>query len=172
MSANLTETSKLSGAPCEPLPEVLATRVGFLLNRAAMRIRQMTEEALAPLNIFPKHYGLMAVIKANGPTTQQAIGDVLKVDRTTMVLLVDDAESKGIVIRNPHPTDRRCHLLSLSDNGQKVYEKAHRLVKKVEDEFFNVLKEREKAQLVALLGKLFQNSDSEQKHIKKSAETV
>lgn len=172
MPTNLPETSKLSGAPCEPLPEVLATRVGFLLNRAAMRIRQMTEEALAPLNIYPKHYGLMAVIKADGPTTQQAIGEVLKVDRTTMVLLVDEAESKDIVTRNPHPTDRRCHLLSLSDNGHKVYEKAHRLVKKVEDEFFSVLKEREKDQLVALLGKLFQNSDSEQKHMKKPAETV
>jgi DNA-binding MarR family transcriptional regulator len=172
MSANFTESSKLVGAPCEPLPEVLATRVGFLLNRAAMRIRQMTEGALAPLNIFPKHYGLMAVIKANGPTTQQAIGDVLKVDRTTMVLLVDDAESKDIVIRNPHPTDRRCYLLGLSENGQKVYEKAHRLVKKVEDEFFGVLKEQEKDNLITLLGKLFQNSDSELKPTKKSAETV
>ena len=172
MSTNFTEASRISGAPCEPLPEVLATRVGFLLNRAAIRIRQMTEEALAPLNIFPKHYALMAVIKANGPTTQQAIGDVMKVDRTTMVLLVDDAESKGIVLRKPHPTDRRCHLLSLSENGQKVYEKAHRLVKKVEDEFFNLLKEREKAHLVALLGKLFQNIDTEQKQTKKSAEAV
>lgn len=172
MSANFSESSKLAGAPCDPLPEVLATRVGFLLNRAAIRIRQMTEEALAPLNIHPKHYGLMAVIRANGPTTQQAIGDVLKVDRTTMVLLVDDAESRDIVIRNPHPTDRRCHLLSLSENGAKVYEKAHRLVKQVEDEFFSVLREREKDHLVALLGKLFQNSDSERKHMKKTAETV
>lgn len=172
MPANFTESSKLAGAPCEPLPEVLATRAGFLLNRAAMRIRQMTEEALAPLHIFPKHYGLMAVIKASGPTSQQAIGDVLKVDRTTMVLLVDDAESKDIVIRNPHPTDRRCHLLSLSEHGQKVYGKAHRLVQKVEDEFFGSLKEREKDHLLTLLGKLFQSSDSEQKPMKKSAETI
>jgi hypothetical protein len=42
----------------------------------------------------------------------------------------------------------------------------------VEDEFFNVLKQREKDQLVTLLGKLFQNFDSEQKPMKKSAETV
>jgi DNA-binding MarR family transcriptional regulator len=168
MTANLTEPSRLSGAPCEPLPAVLATRVGFLLNRSAMRIRQMTEEALAPLNIFPKHYGLMAVIKANGPTTQQAISDVLKVDRTTMVLLVDDAESRDIVIRNPHPTDRRCHLLSLSENGCRVYDEASRLVKKVENRFFSVLKKQEKDQLIALLGKLFQNSDTEQRPVKKA----
>lgn len=161
MSSDFDVTLRPSSAPCSPLPEVLATRVGFLLNRSANRIRQMTEEALAPLDIQPKHYGLMAVIKANGPTTQQAIGDVLKVDRTTMVLLVDDAESKDIVIRNSHPTDRRCHLLSLSEHGERIFEEAHRLVKQVEDEFFNVLAENEKEQLIALVGKLFQNVSQE-----------
>jgi DNA-binding MarR family transcriptional regulator len=172
MSAHFAESSKLAGAPCEPLPEILTTRVGFLLNRMAIRIRQMTEEALTPLSIFPKHYALMAVIKANGPTTQQAIGDALKVDRTTMVLLVDDTESKDIVVRNPHPTDRRCYLLSLTDNGQKIFEKAHHLVKKVEDEFFNVLEQQEKEHLVTLLGKLFQNSNQEHSHAKKYSEAV
>lgn len=168
MSANFAESPKLSSAPCEPLPEVLATRVGYLLNRSAIRIRQMMEEALAPLNIFAKHYGLMAVVKEKGPITQQAIGDILKIDRTTMVLLVDDAEGKDIVIRNPHPTDRRCHLLSLSENGQKIFDKANHLVKKVEDEFFSVLGERDKEHLITLLGKLFQ----EQPRAKKMTETL
>ena len=161
MSSNLPEPARLSAPPCDPLPEILATRVGFLLNRSAMRIREMTEDALAPLNIYAKHYALMAVVKANGPTTQQAIGDILKIDRTTMVLLVDDAESKDLVLRNPHPTDRRCHVLSLSENGQKVFKEANRLVKKVENQFFNVLEKKEKEQLIGLLGKLFQDSKEE-----------
>jgi DNA-binding MarR family transcriptional regulator len=172
MCAHITQPPKFSCAPCEPLPEILATRAGYLLNRAAARIRQMTEEALAPLNILAKHYGLMAVVKTHGPMTQQAIGEVLKVDRTTMVLLVDDAESKDIVVRNPHPTDRRCHLLSLSDNGEKVYKAAHRIVKKVEDEFFNVLAAPEKEQLIALVSRLFQNSDQEQPQASNLTETV
>lgn len=161
MSPDRIDPAKLACAPCAALPGILATRVGFLLNRAAARIHQMTEEALAPLEIFPKHYGLMAVIKAQGPSTQQAIGDILKTDRTTMVLLVDDAESKDIVIRNPHPTDRRCYLLSLSENGEKVYQQAHRLVKKAENEFFSVLKKPEQENLVNLLGRLFQNNNPE-----------
>jgi DNA-binding MarR family transcriptional regulator len=162
MSPDRIDPTKLACAPCEPLPEILATRVGFLLNRTAGRIREMTEEALAPLQIFPKHYGLMAVIKSKGPSTQQALGDFLKVDRTTMVLLVDDAEGKDMVIRNPHPTDRRCYLLSLSENGEKIFQQAHRLVKKAEDEFFGVLKKQEQEDLIKLLGKLFQNFKQEQ----------
>lgn len=160
MSPECTGSAALSCAPCEPLPDVLATRVGFLLNRAAIRIRQMTEEALAPLEIYPKHYGLMAVIKSQGPSTQQAISEILKVDRTTMVLLVDDAESKDIVVRNPHPTDRRCYLLGLSENGEKIYRRAHRLVKQTENEFFNVLEKIEQEELIKLLGRLFQNFSS------------
>lgn len=159
MTTDYPSPSRLACAPCEPLPEVLATRAGYLLNRAAIRIRQMTEEALTPLNILAKHYGLMAVVKTHGPMTQQAICEILKVDRTTMVLLIDDAEDKDIVVRNPHPTDRRCHLLSLSENGLKVYKEANRIVKKVEDEFFNTLAGAEKEQLIALLGRLFQSLD-------------
>ena len=162
--------SKTQIAPCDPLPEVLATRVGYLLNRSAGRIRQMTEEALQPLDIIPKHYGVMAVINANGPSTQQAIGEILKVDRTTMVLLVDDAESKDIVVRGPHPTDRRCHLLSLSEKGKRIFKEAHRIVKKVEDQFFNVLQKDEKDQLLHLLGKLFQQLDEEKPEVEKVME--
>lgn len=159
MSLHSPEASKTQVPPCEALPEVLATRAGYLLNRSAGRIRQMTEEALAPLGIIPKHYGLLSIIHANGPSTQQAIGDILKVDRTTMVLLVDDAESKKIVMRGPHPTDRRCHLLSLSEHGKKIFNQAHQRVKKVEEEFFGVLHGEEKNRLMELLGKLFQQLD-------------
>lgn len=168
----MTDAIKTSHAPCEPLPQVLATRAGFLLNRLAGRIRQMTEHALAPLEIVPKHYGLMAVIKASGPTTQQSLCESLKIDRTSMVLLVDEAESKDLVVRNAHPTDRRCHLLSLSENGLKTFDQAHRLVERAEDAFFDTLNTEEKENFLTLLGKLFKNSDGPEDHKKKSTEAA
>lgn len=147
--------------PCAPLPAVLASCAGFLLNRSANRIREVIDEALRPLEIDPRLFGLLATLATEGPLTQQAIGAMVKVDRTTMVGLIDAAERKGLIVRGPHPSDRRCHLLKLSAKGGRVHDKARGLVDNAENRFFGVLTPGEQAQLKELLSKLFQAMPSQ-----------
>jgi DNA-binding MarR family transcriptional regulator len=42
----------------------------------------------------------------------------LRIDRTTMVALLDDLEAKGYVARQRHPHDRRAFLVHPTDSGR------------------------------------------------------
>src|SRR5215207_5399466 len=55
-----------------------------------------------------------------GPTIQTALADALKVSARNVTGLVDGLVAGGFVTREPHPTDRRAVLVSLTEHGQTV----------------------------------------------------
>ena len=154
----MTETEKIEKTTLSSFaqfPLGLMGRYEFLMNRPAQRIREMTEKTLEPLKITPKQYGIIAAIHYEGPSTQRAIGEMLKIDRSTMVLLIDDLERKKLVVRDDHPKDRRYYLLHLTSSGKTLFQKAQKLVVKAEEEFLGPLTRTERQDLRDCLAKLF-----------------
>src|SRR6266704_7192861 len=89
----------------QPLP-ALAGRLGYLLKHAQLRLAELTSSAMAPFGISGRECAVLIVIDDRAPLSQQEVARRLAVDRTTMVALIDDLESKGLVQRRPDPDDR------------------------------------------------------------------
>jgi DNA-binding MarR family transcriptional regulator len=54
----------------------------------------------------------------DGPTTQRALADALKVTPRNVTGLVDGLVADGFVTREPHPSDRRATLVALTERGR------------------------------------------------------
>jgi DNA-binding MarR family transcriptional regulator len=97
----------------------------------------------------------MRLIEAGGPTTQQSLCARNKIDRTTMVQLLDQLEERQLVLRQPSSTDRRANLIFLTPRGRKTLSRATRLVKKEQEKFLAPLAPEEweslRQQLIKLL---------------------
>jgi len=52
-----------------------------------------------------------------GPVTQRELAEALGVTARNVTGLVDGLEAAGIVTREPHPTDRRATLITLTERG-------------------------------------------------------
>jgi DNA-binding MarR family transcriptional regulator len=87
--------------------------------------------------------------------SQIRLGELHRTDRTTMVALLDDLESLGLVRRAADAEDRRRHAVTLSDAGRALYAKAARQVGIVERQFLASLSTTEPRQFHTLLEKLF-----------------
>src|ERR671931_2442325 len=79
-----------------PLPDVVADRLGFLLAKNQRAFRGLAEEALRPFGLEPgetecnpSHVGCLAVIVSEGPVSQQRLGELTRIDRTSVVAIVD-----------------------------------------------------------------------------------
>jgi len=140
-----------------PVPDVLAP---YLLNRAACAVRKMAEDELSPFGINPKHYGILATISSRGPLTQQSLGELMQIDRTTIVQLVDDLERKGAVVRGETPGDRRAYALELTAEGQALLAKAGPRMLATQERFFQPLEPAERKELHRLLTKLVAHPES------------
>src|SRR5215469_925915 len=88
------------------LPPSMRDRVPFLLYRAAELSHSLANDMLARIQLTARQVGILT------------LGDMLRVDRTTMVSLVDDLERKGYVVRQRHPRDRRAFLVQPTEAGR------------------------------------------------------
>jgi DNA-binding MarR family transcriptional regulator len=86
--------------------------------------------------------------------TQRALSDALRVDRTTMVALLDDLEHRGYVTRHRHPRDRRAFLIQPTQAGQAAKVAAISILDPQQERFLSPLTKRERKQLGALLTRL------------------
>ena len=138
-----------------PLPESLSVWTGYLLGRANLQCRSYFDALAEPLGINGRHFGVLAVLGEEKPLSQVEIGERLGVDRNTIVLLLDDLEGKSLVTRRRDPSDRRAHLVSLTDMGRDVLEQGTALARRTNDEVLSPLSAEERTQLHRLLLRLF-----------------
>lgn len=136
------------------LPEAVMSYAGFMLSKTAQHVTVDIDAVLKPFNIHARHYGVMLLLKDGNALAQVEIGKKLRIDRTTIVKLVDDLEKLSYARRDSHPRDRRAYLIALTEDGEGVMQQAKPLLIDVEQQFFNVLNEDEKKTLFELLAKL------------------
>src|SRR3954468_19088790 len=56
-----------------------------------------------------------------GALTPRELADTERVQPPTMTKIVGKLEERGLVVRTPHPTDRRQVILSATERGRAVY---------------------------------------------------
>src|SRR5436190_3420914 len=134
-------------------PPCLGNRVGFLLARSHLDALAIAGEVLEP-GLDPKHFGALSVIAAEGPLSQQELGERMRVDRTTIVALVDELERRGFLARRRNPIDRRAYALEATAAGRRWLDRAGAVLAEAEARILAPLDPDEREQLIGLLHKL------------------
>src|SRR4051812_21430909 len=57
---------------------------------------------------------------ASQPMTVKQVAEAATIDAPAATVAVNDLEARGLVVRQPHPENRRCKLVSLTDAGRDV----------------------------------------------------
>ncbi|WP_109505378.1 MarR family winged helix-turn-helix transcriptional regulator [Nocardioides speluncae] len=78
------------------------------------------ERGLGELGLTGPRTHLLWVVHHQGPSTQRVLADALGVSARNITGLVDALVDTGFVTREPHPTDRRATLVSLTKHGATV----------------------------------------------------
>jgi len=148
-----------------PIPPALADRPGALLVMAARTGQELATRRLAPMGLNVRLCGVLNLL-AEGPISQQELGEQLGIDRTTIVELIDELERKGTVVRRRNPADRRSYALHLTPRGRSVQKRASRAFDDAANEFFDSIKPAERQALTEMLRRLITSADH---HLKKSS---
>jgi DNA-binding MarR family transcriptional regulator len=147
-----TGTDTVAARP--PLPPALSRRPGFLLSMVKGGAEAIFGEVLAPLRLRPKQFGMLTVLASEDSLSQQQLANWMRIDRTTMVALIDSLEERGWVRRLRNPADRRAYLLRLTPSGRRVQARGSELVARAEDITFASLTTAERERLIELLTKV------------------
>jgi DNA-binding MarR family transcriptional regulator len=96
------------------------------LMRAHQIALSRVEAVLRPLDVtFARYEVLMLLyLSRRRSLPMRTIGSRLQVHQTSVTNAVDRLEEAGLVVRRPHPTDRRATLVELTRAGAALAERA------------------------------------------------
>jgi DNA-binding MarR family transcriptional regulator len=102
-----------------PVPAALADETGYLLRRAYVHAGEWAAWAM-PKGMPIRHYEVLQALADLGPRSQHELSELLWVNRTIMVKLIDALEADGLVERRRNPADRRSYALELTSAGESA----------------------------------------------------
>ena len=143
-----------------PIPPSLLNRPGALLTIAARTGQELARRRLAPLGLTVQLCGVLNLL-AEGPISQQSLGEQLHIDRTTVFEIVDQLEDQGVVVRRRNPADRRSYFLHLTPKGKTVQKRAAQAFDGAASEFFEPLAPAERRSLADMLRRVVVAADAQ-----------
>ncbi len=133
------------------LDAFLPYRLSIASNRVSSAVAT-AYQALFGLKI--PEWRLIAVIAEGQAMTQQALGAATQMDKVTVSRAAIALVDRGLVKRTPNPDDQRSHLLSLSREGQALYDSVVPKALALEAEIFGGFTAGEIAQFAAMLARI------------------
>jgi len=128
---------------------------GYNIRRADVHMNQHFARTLAKLRVRPAEYSVMLLLDSNPLATQADLAAALSIQRPNLVGLILRLERRGLLRREPYEHDRRHHILSLAPKGESLLAKVNRVVRDMDRRVTRCWTERERAQVNALLLRLY-----------------
>ena len=130
-------------------------RLVELLWSFAPAYQRWSESFLTKKGLSPQRLRILGSIHERGPRIMSELKEELGVTATNVTALIDSLEKDGLVIRQPHPTDRRATVIILSKKAKTQGSPDCTEFKKQVATLFSDLSENECKAFVKTLDKLW-----------------
>jgi len=126
----------------------------FLLSQASHALTTELTARLAELGITPRSHCVLRTALSHDEPTQGLVAEECALDKTTMVVTMDELEKAGLAHRRSSLADRRVKIVDVTPKGARLVERAEAVVAAVYDDVLAGLPAGERAGFVAGLERL------------------
>lgn len=114
------------------LPSTLAKSPHFQVERVRRHTKDEVERALATHDSTMREYWILACVDGQ-PMSQRQLSELLGIDASDMVRLIDSLENSNWVTRERDPKDRRRQIVAATKKGTKALARLATDVAEAED---------------------------------------
>ena len=114
-------------------PERAIPDLSFMLAHASHVLATRMTAAFAEIGITPREYCVLHHA-TTGELTQIELARLSDLDKTTMVVTLDELEEAGYAERRPSRTDRRARVVVVTDEGRQLVAAGHAIADRVHQE--------------------------------------
>jgi MarR family transcriptional regulator for hemolysin len=140
-------------APSSARTEPLKADLCWLLSRASYILTTELTAAFEGLGLSPRAHCVLATAMT-GDHTQTEIAQKIGLDKTTMVVTLDELEATGLAERRPSSEDRRARIIAVTKAGQRKVREAEEIADRIRADVLSTLPERDREVFVDALTRL------------------
>jgi DNA-binding MarR family transcriptional regulator len=130
------------------------SRTGIALTTLGESFSRQIREVLAEHDLKPRQLRILDLLADRGPIGQRELAELMGIDHSVLVNLLNPLEAAKQVKRERDTVDRRRHMVTIAAAGRRRLAQADQAFRDAEDAFFAPLGAEEREQLHALLSRL------------------
>lgn len=130
-----------------------STDLMFLLSQASHALTTEMTAGLASIGISPRAYCVLTTALP-GELTQSQVAEQCALDKTTMVVTLDELERAGLAERRLSSTDRRARIIAVTPAGEQAVAAAREVVSGLYADVLGSLPAGERAAFTSALTRL------------------
>jgi MarR family transcriptional regulator, transcriptional regulator for hemolysin len=119
----------------------------WLLSRAAHVLKTRLTAGLEELGVSPRGHHVLAEAM-HGEYTQTELARLIGLDKTTMVVTVDELEAAGLAERRPAPHDRRARVIGVTEAGAQLVRRGQEIANRIHAQVLATLPEDQRQVLI------------------------
>ncbi|HEX2184301.1 MAG TPA: MarR family transcriptional regulator [Chloroflexota bacterium] len=125
----------------------------LLLSQASHALTTELTAELAELGITPRAHCVLSHA-LQGELTQGQLAERCALDKTTMVVTIDELERAGLAERRPSSADRRVRIIAVTASGRRIVAQAQAIVSRIYDDVLATLPVAERGPFLDALVRL------------------
>jgi DNA-binding MarR family transcriptional regulator len=125
----------------------------FLLGQASHALETEMTAKLQALGVSPRAHCVLAHARG-GELTQSQVAEQCALDKTTMVVTMDELERAGLAERRASSSDRRARIIAVTEAGERIVREADAIVAGIYDDVLSELPAAQREAFVAGLAQL------------------
>jgi MarR family transcriptional regulator, transcriptional regulator for hemolysin len=133
--------------------EPLSANLSWLLSQASYALTTELTAALEGLGISPRSFCVLSSAMG-GEHSQTELAQAVGLDKTTMVVTVDELEAAGLAKRLPSAEDRRARMIAVTKAGERKVAKAQEVVDRIHADVLAAIPARERKAFLDALTQL------------------
>jgi DNA-binding MarR family transcriptional regulator len=134
-------------------PNCLAENLSWLLAQANYGLASEINASLGPLGISNRNLHVLTTA-VTGEYTQKELAELIGLDKTTMVVTIDELEAAGLAERRPSETDRRARVISVTKSGERKVREGRAVIDGIQKDLLSSLPARDRKNFLESLGTL------------------
>ncbi len=143
-----------SSATRKRAADVSGTHVWLVMMKAHRALGRLATQSIESSEVCLSDFAVMEMLLHKGPQPVNEIGRRIELTSGAITTAVDRLESRGLVTREAHESDRRARIVRLTARGEEEAAKVFAGHKTAMDSAASGLSKTERATLIQLLKKL------------------
>ena len=109
----------------ESLTDETGVHVFLVLWKSSSAVQAYAEKSIGGLGMGASDFAVLEAVLHKGPLPVNEIGKKVQLTSGSITTAVDRLETKGMVERRAHGTDRRARIVHLTKEGRKLITRAY-----------------------------------------------
>lgn len=135
----------------------LEDSLGFIINKTNTKLKNKLLQRFNENNVTPEQWSVLNCLWTQEGLTPKELSDMIFKDKPNTNRILEKLETKELVVRKPHPADRRAYQIFLTNRGWALKDVLiPKAIQSLEEATKGIEKEKV-SEMIKLLNQIYDN---------------